>query len=536
MSDTEEEAFDYIVIGGGSAGAIVAARLSEDPKTSVLLLEAGPEDKNIWSKIPLGFGKILFDPQYMWWHHSGSEPHLNGKSIPLPHGKILGGSSAINGLVCVRGAASDYDGWSEMGARGWDYESVLPYFRKFENYAPGSTIFHGDKGPVGIEPVRWKTPLANAFIAAAMEAGINPNPDMNGARISGAGYWDLTARNGRRSSTSACYLTPARSRSNLEIRCETLVSRLLFTGKQAKHVVATRGTSTHTITARREIILSAGALQTPQLLQLSGIGPAALLRQNGIDVIHDLPGVGENLMDHVHVGRTFSTSSRYTINAMVGTPVAQAYQAVRYFLGEKNNPMSIGASMAGAYLHTRPGLEAPDVQLHFIPFLPGPKGWDLAKYSGFRLGMYQNRPASRGHVRISSGNVRDNPDILFNHLDHPDDLRTLIDAMKIARTIGAATALHPYDVQEILPGAATDEDEDALIEYIRSTGDTAFHFAGTAKMGTDSKAVVDPELRVHGITGLRVIDASVMPAIVSGNTNAAVLMIGEKGADLVRNH
>ena len=533
MATSAPEQFDYVVVGAGSAGAIVAARLSEDPSTTVLLLEAGPEDRNLWSRVPLGFGKILFNPKYMWVHNSLPEPQLKGKQIPLPHGKLVGGSSAINGLVCVRGAPSDYDGWARSGARGWRYDDVLPYFRKYENYAPGADHYHGDRGPIGIEPARWRTSLADGFIAAAAEIGIHPNKDMNGARLAGAGYWDLTARNGRRSSTSLCYIAPIRGRSNLEVRSSALATRLLFEGKKAVGLTYLRGEVRHEVRARREIILSAGALQTPQLLQISGIGPASLLQDQGIEVVHELKGVGENLMDHVHVGRTFSTTSKDTINGLVRTPLAQAIQGLQYMLGRRNSPMSIGASLAGAYLSTKPDLEAPDVQLHFIPFLPGPKGWDLAEYSGFRLGMYQNRPASRGHVRITSADVRDNPAILFNHLTEENDLRTLIDAMAIARKIGRASALAKFDVRELAPGPEAECEAD-LIDYIRSTGDTAFHFSGTARMGIDDRAVVDPELKVHGVGNLRVIDASIMPTIVSGNTNAAVLMIGEKGADLVK--
>lgn len=526
--------FDYIVVGSGSAGAIVAARLSEDPRTQVLLLEAGPDDRSYWSRIPLGFAKILFDPRYMWLNHATDpEPHLEGRSFPLPHGKLVGGSSAINGLVHVRGVPLDYDSWRDMGAEGWGYEDVLPYFKKYERDSRGAGPYHGGDGPLGIEPARWQNPLADAFIDATESLGVPRNTDFNGARQEGTGYWDLAAWKGRRSSTSLAYIHPARHRKNLHVVTEAHVTKVEFEGRDATGVVYERGGELHRARADREIILSAGAIQTPQILQLSGIGPATLLQDFGIPVVHHLPGVGENLMDHFQYGRKYETSSPHTLNRKVGNIFSQVLAGMSYYLGGRSGPLTIGASLAGAYLFTRPGIEAPDLQLHFLPFMPGEKGWDLARFSGFRLGMYQNRPLSRGHLRITSPDPRANPSIRFNHLAEPEDVRTAIAGMKIARRIAEAEPLRSHVIREIEPGPIGDTDE-GLLDYIRSTGDTGFHFSGTARMGTDGMAVVDPRLRVHGVNRLRVIDASVMPTIASGNINAAVLMIGEKGADLVK--
>lgn len=528
------ERYDYIVVGSGSAGAIVAARLTEDPSVRVLLLEAGPEDRSYWSRIPLGFGKIIFDKRYMWWNHmTDPEPHLNGKQYPLPHGKVVGGSSSINGLVHVRGARLDYDTWRDRGADGWGYEDVLPYFKKYEWDSRGENEYHGGSGPIGVELARWKNPLADAFIAAAEANGIPRNTDFNGAEMYGTGYWDLMAWNVRRSSTSLAYIAPNRHRPNLRVLTEAFVTRIEFEGRTAVGVVYERGGEVHRARADREIILSAGALQTPQLLQVSGVGPGALLQELGIPVVHDLPGVGENLMDHVQVGRKYKTSSPHTLNKKVGSLFSQILAGINYYLGPRNGPLTIGASLAGAYVYTRPDAEAPDLHLHFLPFMPGEKGWDLAKFSGFRLGMYQNRPESRGRVRIKSPDPHESPSILFNHLAEEEDVRVLMAGMKLAKKIAETEPLKGQIIEEIEPGPRGDNDED-LLAYIRETADTGFHFCGTARMGKDDMAVVDPALRVRGVNRLRVIDASVMPTIVSGNINAAVLMIGEKGADLVK--
>ena len=526
--------YDYVVVGAGSAGAIVAVRLSEDPDTRVLLIEAGPPDRSYWSRIPLGFAKIIFDREYMWWNHvTDPEPQLDGRSFPLPHGKLVGGSSAINGLVHVRGFPLDYDDWRDRGATGWGYQDVLPYFRKHERDHRGAGPYHGGDGPIGVELARWKNPLADAFIAAAESTGLPRNNDFNGPTQEGTGYWDLATWHGRRSSTSLRYVYPARRRTNLHVLTGAYVTKVELDGRTATTVVYERDGALHRVRANREIILSAGAIQTPQILQLSGIGPADLLVRFGIPVVHELKGVGENLMDHCQYGRKYESSSPHTLNRQVGGWFTQMLAGIEYYVGKRTGPLTIGASLAGAFVRTRPGLDRPDLHLHFLPFMPGEKGWDLAPFSGFRLGMYQTLPRSRGRIRITSPDPHASPSILFNHLSEPDDVQTALGGLRFARRIAESEPLRRHVVREIAPGPAGDTDE-GLLDFIRASADTAFHFCGTARIGTDDMAVVDPALRVRGVDRLRVIDASVMPTIVSGNINPAVLMIGEKGADLVK--
>ena len=532
--------YDYIVVGSGSAGAVVAARLSEDPAVNVLLLEAGPENRSYWSKIPLGFAKIMIDPALMWMRNSEPEPSLKGRQVSLLHGKIVGGSSAVNGMVYVRGFPLDYAQWAQLGATGWSYEEVLPYFKKAERYRLGGSAghdekYHGANGPVGVESAGWRSPLADAFIASAQALGLARRDDLAGAEIEGVGYHDLTTWRGQRSSTWQAYLQPLRGRANLRIIADALVQKVTFEGRHATGVVYERGGEIRSVRAGVEIILSAGALQTPQLLQLSGIGPGDLLQQHGIPVVHELRGVGANLMDHLQVGRAYSTSSPFTINTMMSSPLSILKAGASYYL-KRQGPLTVGAAVAGGFASTQAGLDAPDVQIAFSPFLPDPGGLaKLAEGSGFLLSTYQLRPESRGSVRINSADPREPASVALNTLSAANDRGTLIAGLKLLRRIAQATPFQQVGVTEVTPRLAGVEDDDAnLIDHIAAAGASAFHYSGTARMGADALAVVDPALRVHGVGGLRVIDTSVMPTVTSGNTNAAAIMIGEKGAHLVK--
>jgi choline dehydrogenase len=512
--------FDYIVVGAGSAGCVLANRLTEDPACRVLLLEAGPRDTDRWIHVPLGYGKLFARTDINWAYESEPEPALNGRRVFTPRGKVLGGSSSINGLVYIRGQPEDFDGW---GIQGWRFHDLLPYFKKSENQSRGADEWHGVGGPLEVSDLPDRHELCDAFIESAAVLGIPRNDDFNGARQEGAGYYQATACRGRRCSAATGYLRPAEKRPNLRIEVGALATRILFDGKKAFGVQFNGKTAT----AQKEVILSAGAFNSPQLLQLSGIGPAALLSSRGIPVIHDL-AVGEGLQDHFYV-RTFWRCNRpITLNDDMASFFRQARIALQYLL-RKRGPLTVSAGYAAAFVRTRQELKRPDAQIYFINFSTARRGGVLHSHSGFTCSVSQLQVESRGSVRIRSADPAAAPEIRYNYLATENDRRVMVEGLKLARRIANTSPLRDYVVDEFLPGRHVQSDED-LLAFCREAGDTVFHPVATCAIGR----VVDERLRVKGLSGLRVIDASVMPAVPSGNINAAVIAVAEKGADLVK--
>jgi choline dehydrogenase len=523
------EAFDTIIVGAGSAGCVLASRLSADPGHRVLLLEAGPRDTNPWIHIPLGYGKLFTRRDVNWAYESEPEPNLGGRRVFSPRGKVLGGSSSINGLVYIRGQPEDYDGWE---VPGWSYAELLPYFRKSQNQQRGSSALHGAGGPIGVSDME-RHELADAFIESAAAIGVPRNRDFNGDTQEGTGYYQCTTWNGRRASTAVGYLREAEKRPNLTVLTGVLVSKLLFSGKKAIAVQYLKNKETHQVEARREIILCGGTFNSPQLLQLSGVGPGELLQRHGIPVVHDAPEVGEQLQDHFY-GRSFWRCTKpITLNDDMATLLRQAKIGLQWLL-YKRGPLTIAAGYAAAFVRTRPGLARPDAQIYFINFSTARRGGVLHPFSGFTLSVSQLQVESRGSVRIRSADPAAPPAIRYNYLATENDRRVMIDGLRFIRRIAAARPLADYIVREEFPGAQAQTDEE-LLAFCRESGDTVFHPTSTCRMGTDERSVVDSQLRVRGVERLRVVDASVMPAVVSGNTNAAVIAIAEKAVDLIAN-
>jgi choline dehydrogenase len=525
------ESFDYIVVGAGSAGCVLANRLTASGRHRVLLLEAGGRDRNVWIHIPLGYGKLFNDARVNWLYSTEPEPDMGNRRLIQPRGKVLGGSSSINGLLYIRGQRQDFDHWRQLGNTGWSFEDVLPYFRRSEDQERGADELHGSGGPLAVSNVSEPHPLCEAFIEAAGQAGYPRNDDFNGPSQEGAGYFQLTARNGRRCSTAVGYLREAKRRPNLKVVTSALASRVLFSGRRATDVEYKVGGTTHVAQANGEVIVAGGAFNSPQLLQLSGLGPAALLQAHGIPVIADMPGVGADLQDHLQVRMQYRCTEPITMNDVINSWRHRMAAGLRYILLRKGL-LTIGAGYAGGFFRTRPDMDTPDVQVHFIIFSGEASGAALHPFPGFIASICQLRPESRGFVRIKSANPATPPAIQPRYLSSAFDCDTVVAGMKLLRGIMRQPAMRHYIAEERAPKPDCVSDQD-LLGFARATGSTVFHPTSTCRMGQDAAAVVDERLRVRGIERLRVVDASIMPTVVSGNTNAAAVMIGEKGAEMI---
>lgn len=524
--------YDYIVIGAGSAGAIVASRLSEDPNCTVLLVECGGSDRSVFIRMPSALGIPMNSKKYNWGFESVPEPHLNNRRMNCPRGKVLGGTSSINGMVYVRGHAHDYDEWESCGAAGWNYQSCLPYFKKLENHTCVDSEYSGREGPVAISGGNnMSNPLYRAFIDAGVNAGYRETSDYNGYRQEGFGQKFMNVDSGIRASTSHAYLKKARKRSNFTLIKHALVKKIMFAGKVATGIRCEISGSTHEFTARREVVLSAGAIGSPHLLQVSGVGPEAVLRAAGIELIHALPGVGENLQDHLEFNFQYRCEQPITLNSQLGlfskALIGSRWLLFKTGLGRSNHFESC------AFIRSRAGVMWPDIQYHFLPGAITYDGGVAFKGHGFQVHVGHNKPTSRGHVRAMSADVTQHPKILFNYLATENDRQGFRDCVHLTREIMNQPAMDPYRGEVIQPSNKVQNNEQ-IDAFIRESVDSAYHPAGTCKIGTDAMAVVDSDLKVKGLTNLRVIDSSVFPTIPNGNLNAPTMMLAERGADLIK--
>ncbi len=523
--------FDYVIVGGGSSGCVLANRLSADPGVKVCLLEAGPDDRSPFIHVPLGAVVFLpFRNRHNWAFKTAPQAGLNGRRGYQPRGRTLGGSSAINAMCYVRGQAEDYDEWAALGCRGWSWSEVLPYFLRSENQSRGADPYHGTGGPLGVSDLRSPNPLGAVFLDAAREVGLEANPDFNGARQEGVGYYQVTQSEGERCSAARAFLTPVRSRANLEVMTDAHATRVVFEGRRAVAVRYRRGGAEHEVRAAREIIVAAGALQSPQLLMLSGIGPAAALQGHGVEVVHALPGVGRNLQDHPDYIQAYRSDER----ALFGVSLRGAvdlWRGWKAYRTSRRGPFTTNFAEAGGFVRSDPSVERPDLQLFFVVAMVDDHARKLHLGHGFSCHVCLLRPRSVGSVELASADPLAAPRVDPNFLAEDEDLERLMRGFKIVRSILRAPAFDRYRGRELYTARANTDDE--IRAAIRARADTVYHPVGTCRMGADSMAVVDPQLRVHGVERLRVVDCSVMPRIVSGNTNAPAIMIGERASDFI---
>lgn len=524
-AEREARVYDYVIVGAGSAGCVLANRLSEDPQTTVLVLEAGVPDEMQEIHIPVAFGK-LFKTPLDWAYTTDEEPHLDHRTLYWPRGKMLGGSSSINAMIYMRGNRADYDRWRDLGNAGWSYADVLPYFKKAENQERGASEYHGVGGPLNVMDRPYTNPLSEAFIEAGVELGYPRNDDFNGAVQEGFGNYQVTQRQGRRHSAAVGYLHPALSRPNLTVQTQALVTKVLFEGSRAVGVTYRHDGAEHEARVNREVILSGGAINSPQVLLLSGIGPADELRALGIGVVADVPGVGGNLQDHLAVMVCYASTQPISLAGI------ETAENLGEYVEHQRGPFTSNVGESGGFVTIAPDAPEPDLQYHFAPAYYINHGFTVPEGHGYTIGPTMVCPRSTGAITLRSTDPTQYPAIAANYLDRETDLRVLIEGVKLARRLGQSGAFDAYRGAETLPGPQASSDEE-IAAFIRAYAETLYHPVGTCKMGGDEQAVVDDQLRVRGVEGLRVVDASIMPTIVNGNTNAPTIMIAEKAADLL---